>query len=390
MSLHWISDNQALLLENGEAYFPAVLDAIAGAQHEIIIETFILFEDSVGCQFEEALVAAAKRGVKVELTVDGWGSANLTKRFREALLNAGIVFHVFDPVRRILSWRTHVLRRMHRKLVVIDSIVAFIGGINFSADHLASFGAEAKQDYSVELHGPIVGLLREFASQTTKVRRIVPVDASSNTRPSRGAADVMFVTRDNFRHRTDIERQYRLAIRFARVRVIICNAYFFPGYRLLREIRHAAMRGVRVQLVLQGQPDMEIARFAAHLLYDQLADAGVEIYEYMKRPLHAKVALTDDIWATVGSSNLDPLSLSLNLEANVMIRQPEFVLDLADRLTLLIEHDCQRIPLVQTGRPGFLASLRSALLFHLVRRFPRWSQLIPNRRIRIASSASKS
>src|SRR4029453_1234095 len=141
-----------------------------------------------------------------------------------------------------------------------------------------------------------------------------------------------FVYRDNRDHRNDIERQYRGAIRSARREVTIAMAYFFPGYRLLKTLRHAPRRGVRVRLILQGPPDMPIVKTAAELLHSQLIQAGVEIHEYCKRPLHGKGAVIDDDWATVGSSNLDPLSLALNLEANVVIRDSAFNAVLNSRL----------------------------------------------------------
>jgi len=199
-----------------------------------------------------------------------------------------------------------------------------------------------------------------------------------------GSAEVMFVTRDNFRRRDDIERQYRAAIRTARREVIIANAYFFPGYRLLHTIRQAAQRGVRVRLILQGQPDMRIVRIAARLLHGQLLAAGVEIHEYCQRPLHGKVALVDDRWATVGSSNLDPLSLSLNLEANVMTRDAGFIASLRANLEQLIERHCVAIEARSVHGRGVLYTLLATLAYHLTRRFPAWAGLLPEHRPRLA------
>jgi cardiolipin synthase len=187
----------------------------------------------------------------------------------------------------------------------------------------------------------------------------------------------VFVTRDNHRHRNDIERHYRAAIRSARRRVLIANAYFFPGYRLLREMRRAARRGVDVRLVLQGEPDMAIVKSAATLLYDCLRRDGVHIHEYCRRPLHGKVAVVDDAWATVGSSNLDPLSLSLNLEANVVLRGREFAQHLAGRLERLIRDECQEVPAPTAHGWGPWQSLRSTLVFHVLRHFPSWASWLP-------------
>ena len=196
-------------------------------------------------------------------------------------------------------------------------------------------------------------------------------------RPHAGTAHAMFVTRDNQQHTNDIERHYRVALRAARSRVVIANAYFFPGYRFIREMRRAAKRGVDVRLILQGQPDMPIVRTAASLLYDHLLRAGVRIYEYCDRPLHGKVALVDDNWSTVGSSNLDPLSLSLNLEANVVIRDEAFNAHLHERLAHLMEHSCRQIEIPAPGRWDWLRLLRSYCAFHAMRWFPTWAGWLP-------------
>ncbi|MBC7940255.1 MAG: cardiolipin synthase ClsB, partial [Chitinophagaceae bacterium] len=159
----WLSGNGVQLLENGEAYVPAVFDAIRNARHEVIVETFIVFEDKVGLELHAVLLQAAQRGVQVDVMVDGFGSADLTESYVQPLVAAGVRLRTFDPSVRVFGKRVNVLRRMHRKLVVVDGEQAFVGGINFSADHLADFGPEAKQDYAVQLQGPIVLEIRNFA-----------------------------------------------------------------------------------------------------------------------------------------------------------------------------------------------------------------------------------
>jgi cardiolipin synthase len=185
------------------------------------------------------------------------------------------------------------------------------------------------------------------------------------------------VTRDNREHRSDIERHYRIAIRSARHRVFIGTAYFFPGYRLLRQLRRAARRGVDVRLILQGEPDMLIVKIAASLLYHHLLDAGVKIYEYRARPLHGKVALTDDEWSTVGSSNLDPLSLSRNLEANVVIKDRSFNHFLGEHLEQLMQSSCKQILISEVAETGIWVTVRSFFVFHLLRRYPAWFGWLP-------------
>src|SRR3569623_1752654 len=158
----WIEGNDIRLLVNGEEYFPRVFACIANARQEVVLETFILFEDKVGRQLHEALIAAARRGVQVDVTIDGFGSPDLADRFVRTRTEAGVRMHEFDPGSRLFGQRLNLLRRMHRKIVVVDGEVAFVGGINYSADHLADFGPEAKQDYSVEIRGPLVAEIHRF------------------------------------------------------------------------------------------------------------------------------------------------------------------------------------------------------------------------------------
>ena len=381
MSPRWLAGHSVRLLENGEQYFPAVFDAIRRAEREVVLETFILLEDKVGWELHAALLDAVRRGVRVDVMVDGFGSHDLGPKFVGELVAAGVRLRTFEPSRRFLGIRFGMLRRMHRKIVVVDARLAFVGGINYSADHLADFGPLAKQDYAIEIRGPIVEQIRRFALAAIRRGRGDAAPALPADAPRRGAAAgpaaALFVTRDNWEHHNDIERHYRVAIRSARKRIWIANAYFFPGYLLLRGLRRAARRGVDVRLILQGEPDMPIAKMAASLLYEHLQRDGVEIHEYCRRPLHGKVAVVDDDWATVGSSNLDPLSLSLNLEANVIVRDRSFAAELSDKLETLMRTECKVIQCQPPCRAGVWQSLRSAVVFHVLRRFPDWAAWLP-------------
>ena len=399
MNGRWIEGNDIRLLENGEAFFPRVFACIENAQQEVVLETFILFEDKVGLALHQALVSAARRGVQIDVTIDGFGSPDLSEGFIRSLIDAGIRIHVFDPGKRLLGWRVNMLRRMHRKIVVVDRKIAFVGGINYSADHLADFGPEAKQDYAVEIHGPLVAEIHRFTHAALAQgqryqrhrqwwRRRNRLRAGPEQQPHEGSAAAMLVVRDNGEHRSDIELHYRVAIRAARKRVIIANAYFFPGYRFMKDLRRAARRGVDVRLILQGQPDMAIVKTAATMLYDQLLGAGVRIYEYCERPLHGKVALMDDEWATVGSSNLDPLSLSLNLEANVIIRDRGFNHHLYERLEHIMLHSCKEIEREHIGPLQGLQVARSFLAYHFTRRYSRWATWLPRHVPRLLPAAT--
>ena len=398
LKLEWVSGNRVQLLENGDAYFPAVFDAIDAAERDIVIETFILFEDRVGRDFQQHLINATARGVEVDLTVDGFGSPDLSNDFISALTDAGVRLHVYEPTPLVRELKP--LRRLHRKIVVVDGRVAFVGGINFSEDHLESFGARAKQDYAVRIEGPVVEHIHRFAYQALapvqrRLKMERPVTREGIRAASRsaahepqtlpGSAGVAFVSRDNHHHRTDIERAYRMAIRTARETVLIANAYFFPGYRLLRDLRRAASRGVTVQLMLPNDPDVPIARVAARLLYESLMKDGVRIHEYCRRDMHCKVAVVDGIWTTVGSTNLDPLSLSLNLEANVLIRDAEFASTLQRRLQHLIEHDCEQLKPDVLPRLTMWRYITGSVAYHVSRGFPRWLRVLPYSGTRVRS-----
>ncbi|WP_454674092.1 cardiolipin synthase ClsB [Achromobacter pestifer] len=379
----WQPGNRYRLLENGEAYFPAVFNAIAAARREVLVETFILFDDQVGRELQQALIAAAGRGVSVDLLVDGYGSDELTDEFISTLTNSGVRFHVFDPRPRLLGVRTNVFRRMHRKIVAVDEQIAFVGGINFSADHLPDYGPDAKQDYALSVNGPLAAVIAEYArAALSRGGKRIRHRMRWNAMPKEDGGGRL-VVRDNYGHTTDIERYYRAGVRSAARDVLIANAYFFPGYRLLRDLTNAARKGVRVRLLLQGEPDMLVARLAASMLYDYLIDAGVEIFEYCKRPLHGKVACVDDDWSTVGSSNLDPLSLALNLEANVVARDAGLNAALRASLERLISEDCKAVPMSPKPTRRLRRLWLGVVVFHFLRRFPAWAGALPAHKPRL-------
>lgn len=387
---NWRDGNSVKLLENGEEFFPRVVEAVGAARHDIYIETFILREDKVGIELCAALCAAARRGVNVEVVVDGFGSEEISESFLQRTRAAGVDIYRYEPLRRLLGFRTNLYRRMHRKIILIDGCLAFIGGINFCLEHLREFGPKGLHDYAVELRGPVVADMVAFVRRWSRqvrlplrgpVTRELPPDANAHA----GTARVLFVTRDNRRHPTSIERHYRAAFRLAQNEVVIANAYFFPGYRVLRDLRNAARRGVRVVVIVQGNPDMQIVTVAARWLYHYLVPAGVEVQEFHERPLHAKVAVADDRWSTVGSSNLDPLSLSLNLEANVVIEDAAFRDELRQRLQRLLDHSCRPVTPAQVPRRTWWRVLGSSLLFHFLRHFPRWAGWLPAHRPQIVA-----
>jgi cardiolipin synthase len=360
----FVGGNDVRLLRGGDALFPAMCDAISRARHEVWLATYIFHHDDAALCVAKSLAAAARRGVRVRVVVDGFGSKAALAQLREHWGGDQVALAVFRPVHRWWSWlQPGQFRRLHHKLCVVDGEVAYVGGINLIDDRNDlnhGFGDAPRLDFAVELRGPVcapvaqtvramwtraafghdwreeVKALARSAEPMTQARellhrmRIKPKaeeirPSAEDQRPVRCA----FVVRDNVRQRRAIERSYVEAFALARERIDLASPYFYPGRLFRRTLREAARRGVRVRLLLQGKLDYRIAGLAATVMYDELLRYGVRIYEYTPAFLHAKVAVVDHDWATVGSSNIDPLSLLLNLEANVIVQDAAFARELA-------------------------------------------------------------
>lgn len=390
--LAWTEGAAPRLLPYGSALFPAMLRAIDAAQHSVWLETYIFHTDPVAQDVASALCDAARRGVQVRVLVDGLGSNRSVDALAARFAEAGVEFMVFRPWRPWLDlvhrgrWR-----RLHRKLCVVDSRTAFVGGINVIDDRLDihhGWSAQPRLDYAVQVGGALARQI-QWAMQRLwlrtlltgglqrRLRRLpepatldgpqrrraywadlldrgadaprtdddgVPAPAPPPDREA-DAADwkrsdglAALVLRDNFSRRRAIERSYVRAIDRARRRVLIVTPYFYPGRMFRQALKDAAARGVDVTLLLQGRVDYRMAAWAARALYGEMLRAGVRIFEYTSAFLHAKVAVVDSDWATVGSSNIEPLSLLVNLEANVMLHDSAF----ADALALHVEAEIAR------------------------------------------------
>jgi cardiolipin synthase A/B len=339
------SGNRVALLKNGAEYFPALVTAIESATQSIYVEAYIFADDGSGRVVADALAAAAERGVDVRVVVDGFGTKNyLTTRLRDALVRAGVWVVLYRVDVFPMTWRLSRLRRLHRKLVVVDGATAFVGGINIIDDMNTPGHTPPRVDFAVRVEGPILLPIVAAAHRLWRVLRVVNLDPRKLPQFSMeasagviGETTAKFLVRDNFRYRRHIERAYLAAIRSAKEDVIIACAYFFPGIRFRHELIAAVSRGVRVTLLLQGHVEYAWLRHASKALYGQLLRGGVRIVEYEASFLHAKVAVVDRRWATVGSSNIDPFSLLLAREANVFVRASPFASELHVALTELSE-----------------------------------------------------
>ncbi|MBH9552539.1 cardiolipin synthase ClsB [Inhella gelatinilytica] len=340
------------LLQGGRELFPALIDAMDRAHHDVWFASYIVHTDAVSLGVVQAMRRAAKRGVRVRVVVDGFGSRHALGWWQAQLKDTGVALAVFRPLDRWWHWfQPGQLRRLHQKLCVVDAAVAFVGGINLIDDHTdLSHGAleRPRLDFAVALEGEVVPTVsavvrrvwlrawlgREWADElrgflaspqwSVRARGWMTQWWQGQGRPDDRAPTPVtgprLVVRDNLRHRHAIEREYWSAIEQAQARIELICPYFYPSARLLRALGRAARRGVRIRLLLQGRVDYAVAAWAAQALYGALMARGIEVYEYHEAFLHAKVALVDQQWVTVGSSNLDPTSLLLNLEANVVVR----------------------------------------------------------------------
>ena len=333
-----VAGNRIRLLQGGADFFPALIAALDAAQTEVYLETYIFNADVSTEGVRDALTRAARRGVHVRVMIDGMGSREFPDDWRDQLGAAGVNLLVYRPL--VGSWRANprTLRRLHRKMAVIDARIAFVGGMNLIDDYVPTRFDAPRLDFSVEVQGPLLGAIHPG------VRRLWRLVALSQLQtgevqsmpepewPTDGHVRAAFVMRDNFAHRRDIERAYLAALALARHEIVIANAYFLPGHRFRRLLKKAVARGVKVHLLVQGHTDHPFFQAAARALYRDLMAAGVAIHEYQASELHAKVAVVDGHWATVGSSNIDPFSLLLAREANVVVDDAGFAEDLRQRL----------------------------------------------------------
>lgn len=335
-SIEFIAHNRVVLLHCGAEYFPALIAAIDSARFEVCLETYIFSLDATGIQVKDALVRAASRGVTVNVITDWIGTGHLQSVALSKVFGEGGVNH-----RTFNSWFRRGVARTHRKMCVVDREVAFLGGLNINDDYISDDGYDTplpapRWDFAVRVHGPLVAAIyHELQSQWRLLNGLhlrfrwkrLREHKVPNPVIEDGVAMAALVLRDNLRNRRTIQRTYLKALGNARHRALLANPYFAPGRKLRDGLAAAARRGVEVTLLI-GVGQFRIQDAVAHSFYPKLLKSGVRVVEYRKTQLHGKVAVIDNDWATVGSSNWDGLSLFVNHEANIVVREPHFAHDL--------------------------------------------------------------
>ncbi|MCP3166882.1 phospholipase D-like domain-containing protein [Myxococcus qinghaiensis] len=349
------------LLDGGTEAFPRMLEAISFARHRIHLEVYTFEREGVGALFLDALVAAAKRGVVVKVVVDGWGSIGASKHLTQTLLAAGAKVRVYNPLTSLClgrSWRNH------RKILLVDDTVAFLGGINIGDAYAARGDVPGWADLAVELRGDIC---RQLGAKLTAGAAAL----------SAGAVR-LFLSGIGGGHR--LRKRYLSAIDGAKHEVILAHAYFLPDTHFVKALTRAARRGVKVSLLLAGRSDVIFARAATMRLYATFLRAGVNIHEWTASTLHAKAAVVDGRTLLVGSFNLDPLSL-VNLETLVEAEEPGVAAQAAlwlDKHVALSRHVLPE----QCGRSGLQRWLLDVVGLAVARFAERFASFIGRRRKR--------
>lgn len=374
MAADFLPGNRLTLLNSGADYFPALLAAFAEAQVEIYLESYIFANDEIGHEVASALCQAAERGVQVNVIVDGFGARNFATDFMPMLTSAGVRALFYRPEIGRFHFKRHRLRRLHRKLAVIDARIAFVGGINIIDDNNAPESMRPRYDYAVRIEGPTLGQIHHAVRRMWEIvtwanfkRRFRLAPVASPCCTIAGTQSAAFLIRDNIRHRNDILCAYIDAIDNARHEILIANAYFLPGVRFGRALYAAARRGVRITVLLQGKSDHPLMRYATQTLYAEAMRAGIRIFEYEKSFMHAKVAVVDGEWATVGSSNIDPFSLLLAKEANLAVRDRHFAGQMQDSLQAAMAEGAHEVAPEDISRQPWHIRLSRWLAYALVR-----------------------
>jgi cardiolipin synthase len=358
--------NRVELLVDGAQAFPAMLEAIAGARRTVLMDSYIFNADRAGRLFADALAERAGAGVQVYLIVDGMGTISVPADFFEGLERAGV--HVLE-YRPVAPWRRGwgLLRRDHRKLLVVDGRVGFTGGLNVGDEWFPpAAGGHGWHDIHVRIEGPAVRELAKLARSTWSEHGQVDLDPRLFLPEIEGdgSTTARIIGSRERKNRQAIRRSYLHAIKNARHTILIANAYFLPGIGFRRALRNAVRRGVDVRVMVPARGDILPVQLASQALYSRLLKAGIRLFLWREAVLHAKTAVVDGQWATVGSFNIDHRSWAMNLEVNVNVLGERFAGELAEVFRADQER-CEELTLERWRQRPYLQRLieRFCLLF---------------------------
>ncbi|GEN05101.1 cardiolipin synthase [Myxococcus fulvus] len=362
-----VRGNACELLRDGVEAYPAMLDAIRRARRYIRLETYMFITDAVGELFGQALAEAAERGVHVKVLYDAVGSWTSRKSYFDTLRQRGVDIRPFKPFNLSRGWR-HLLRRDHRKILIVDGEVAFTGGVNISAHWAPAGEGGGWRDDVLRIEGPAVHALERRFLATWRMmfqdRFHRWATGLGRLRRRRGGGARGQVGLAVLSSRRSIHRAYLHAIHRSRKSVLIAAAYFVPDRRLVAALRDAARRGVEVSLLLNARSDHPILEFVTRAFYEKLLGAGVRIFEWQRGVLHAKTAVVDGAWGTLGSFNLERLSLAFNHEVNAVFADPRLGRQLEESFRTDCG-DCREVTLAEFRRRPLWRKLLERALYAL-------------------------
>lgn len=323
----WLSGNAIQILKNGGEIYPEMLESIEKARETIHLEIYIFRSDQTGRRFAEALARKAKEGIAVKVIYDSLGSMTSSRELFLSMEKAGVEIFEYHP---IAPWNPgwRLRKRDHRKILVVDGRIGFAGGINIGNEYADSAdGGEGWRDTHIKLEGPGVRELQQIFLSTwikNKKAKSLPHPSYYPDLEPAGALPVSLVASQGWKGKNQIKQAYLTGIRQARERICITNSYFVPPPSVLRELKMAAQRGVQISILVPKKSDVQLIDYASRALYAKLLRWGVRIFEWEGSILHAKTAVIDGSWSTVGSYNMDQLSFSYNLEVNVVVKGEAF------------------------------------------------------------------
>ena len=343
----YTQNNSVALIRGGKKYFDLLLQLITNAKHSIHIQTYIFSNDETGKKVTNALQIAVSRGVKVNLLVDGYASQDLSNAFTTQLKKSGINFRFFEPIFR--NNHFYFGRRLHHKVVVIDANSALVGGLNI-ADHYNDLpGKPSWLDFALFVEGDVAQQLcvlcwktwNGFAlnTDTKKCEKVV----KNFKIPLPNQVAVKMIRNDWVLRKNEISESYLNMFASSNKEITILCSYFFPGTKIRRQMAKAVQRGVTIKVVVAGLSDVMIAKYAERWLYDWLLRKGIEIYEYQKNILHAKVAVCDDHWMTIGSYNINDISAYASIELNLELTDANFCKEVRQTMEEIITNNCEKI-----------------------------------------------
>jgi cardiolipin synthase len=336
---HYIKANSVELIQSGEHYFNTCCELIESAKQEIHLQTYILAEDNTGKKITEALLNAAKRGIKITLLIDGYGSKELSSKFIRSIIDAGIRFRFFGSF--FSSESISRVRRLHHKILVIDKRKILIGGINIGDHYHGTMEKPAWLDFAVLIEGSCGEMIHRLCEMIYQKKNYNWENKKCDL-PAEGV-EIRFRRNDWLRGKSEVYHSYKSAIRQAKKSITIVGCYFMPGFNFLQSLKRAVRRGVKVKVIMGSVSDIPLFHNAEKYLYDFLLRNNIEIYEWGDSVLHGKAAVIDSSWSTIGSYNLNNLSKYKTIELNVDIRDKQFSTGFHEELEEIMQTKCTRV-----------------------------------------------